>query len=139
NAFKRDPACALGEGPRLSDAIEAIHTENNVGGFGGNGRTTSAHGHTYVGQGEGRCVVDAVSYHDGGCASTLRAYDVELLGRGTLGEHLVPSGARTDGLGDLGAVARHHDDPLDAVSAEGADCPRGIGPQGIIEHQNARW
>jgi hypothetical protein len=62
---------------------------------------------------------------------------VQLVRRGTLGQHLIHADHRADGVGDLGAVTGDHDDPADPALAQRPDRAGGVGPDRVLQDKNS--
>ena len=136
HALDGDPPGASGNGRCLTETIQPVDGEHHIGGFGRGGGPSGPQSDPDVGQGECGRVVDAVTDHHGRSAARFELHDVELLGRGTLGQHLVDPDHRPDGLGHLGPVTGDHHDAVDPVLPQRAKGPGSVGSQGIIEDQD---
>jgi hypothetical protein len=101
------------------------------------GRSLGAECDADVGESQCRGVVDPVPDHHGRRPAGLECHDIELLGRGALGQHLVDADHGSDRLCHLRTVPGDHDDALHAVPAQGAQCSGGIRPERVVEDQDA--
>ena len=140
HALHGDAARPPGDADGLSQPVQPIDRDDHVGRLRRRRGASCAHGHADVGSRQRRRVVDAVADHGhaAGSPDSLGVDGLDLLGRGTLGQHAVHAQRRGDRLGDRRMVAGDHHDAPDACLPQQPQRPWGLGADGVLEHDDAR-
>ena len=137
HGLQGDGLRTTGDQYRVSQGVDPINSEYDVGGLRGRCRPACGKRHPHPGRCERGSVVDPVADHDRRNRRRLALDRRKLVCRVAVGQHRVDAHDAPDHGGDVGAIARDQDDASDPGTAHRADHPGRIGPDRILQQEDA--
>ena len=120
NALHRNTAGALRNGNSIRDSIKSVNENDNVCGFRRGARTPCPHGNADACGRQSRCIVDAVTDHQGWVQALLGRHCIDLIGRFSVRKHSIKIECGPNGFCGIGSVTGQHHDPRHS------GCPKSL-------------